>query len=137
MYYEEMMIDGILCWRSGPNDPWTRFPIEELSARAHQVARLTAELAQVQEERDELLENLTRCKGNELAEENEQLKEWATVDKKQLTEALQREARLREQLANYETRLDIFQAKEDQWINEKTEKEGGCRVDAGNLKQQP
>jgi len=94
MYYEEMMIDGILCWRSGPNDPWTRFTIQELSARAHQVARLTAELAQVREERDELLENLNLCKGNELAEENERLKEWATVDKKQLTEALQREARL-------------------------------------------
>jgi len=43
MYYEEMMIDGILCWRSGPNDPWTQFTIAELSARAQQLATLTAE----------------------------------------------------------------------------------------------
>lgn len=47
MYYEEKIIDGILCWRSGPNDPWTRFSMKDLSQRAKQLDAVT-------KERDEL-----------------------------------------------------------------------------------
>ena len=31
MYYEEEVIDGILCWRNDPNGPWVRFKIEALT----------------------------------------------------------------------------------------------------------
>lgn len=33
MYYEEKLIDGILCWRSRPDAEWTPFTLKELSNR--------------------------------------------------------------------------------------------------------
>lgn len=35
MYYEEKIIDGILCYRCKPNGDWTKFTIETLSERAY------------------------------------------------------------------------------------------------------
>ena len=35
MYYEEKLIDGILCYRCTPNGDWTKFSIETLSKRAY------------------------------------------------------------------------------------------------------
>jgi hypothetical protein len=35
MYYEEKIIDGILCYRYKPNGDWTKFTIESLSERAY------------------------------------------------------------------------------------------------------
>ena len=35
MYYEEKIIDGILCYRCTPNGDWTKFSIESLSKRAY------------------------------------------------------------------------------------------------------
>lgn len=33
MYYEEKMIDGVLCWRGGQNDEWQPISTEGLSRR--------------------------------------------------------------------------------------------------------
>ena len=35
MYYEEKIIDGILCYRCTPKGDWTKFSIESLSERAY------------------------------------------------------------------------------------------------------
>ena len=35
MYYEEQIIDGILCYRCVPKGDWTKFSIESLSERAY------------------------------------------------------------------------------------------------------
>ena len=35
MYYEEKIIDGILCYRCSPVGGWTEFSIESLSERAY------------------------------------------------------------------------------------------------------
>ena len=35
MYYEEQIIDGILCYRCSPVGGWTEFSIESLSERAY------------------------------------------------------------------------------------------------------
>ena len=35
MYYEEKLIDGILCYRCSPVGGWTEFSIESLSERAY------------------------------------------------------------------------------------------------------
>ena len=31
MYYEEKVIDGILCWRNSPNGEWNQFTLEALT----------------------------------------------------------------------------------------------------------
>ena len=33
MFYEEQMVNGIMCWRNTPTGEWTQFTIEELSQR--------------------------------------------------------------------------------------------------------
>ncbi len=33
MYYEESVIDGVLCFRTVPNDDWTVIPQDELTIR--------------------------------------------------------------------------------------------------------
>lgn len=35
MYYEEKLIDGVLCYRCSPVGGWTEFSIESLSERAY------------------------------------------------------------------------------------------------------
>lgn len=35
MYYEEKLIDGVLCYRCTPKGDWTKFSIESLSERAY------------------------------------------------------------------------------------------------------
>lgn len=54
MYYEESMINGVLCWRSTPDGEWTPFTVAELSTRVQrelktEIAQLKAELAKLQE----------------------------------------------------------------------------------------
>lgn len=46
MYYEEKIINGVLCWRSKPDDEWTPYTIAELSWRhVEQGTRLNKEMA--------------------------------------------------------------------------------------------
>jgi len=33
MYYEEKVVDGVLCWRNFPNDPWRPMDQKSLTAR--------------------------------------------------------------------------------------------------------
>lgn len=33
MYYEEKIINGVLCWRGGPEDEFQPYTLEELSRR--------------------------------------------------------------------------------------------------------
>jgi len=33
MYYEEKLIDGVMCWRGVPDGEWTPYTLKELSAR--------------------------------------------------------------------------------------------------------
>lgn len=33
MYYEERVVDNILCYRYGPNSEWTQFTVEELTTK--------------------------------------------------------------------------------------------------------
>lgn len=35
MYYEEQIVNGVLCWRSTPNGEWTRFTAQELTDKLH------------------------------------------------------------------------------------------------------
>lgn len=37
MFYEEKLIDGIMCYRTKPDGEWTQYPTEELSRRYDQV----------------------------------------------------------------------------------------------------
>ena len=50
MYYEEQIINGVLCWRNDPDGPWTTFSHVALSERVlrntQQIADLTAKLEQ-------------------------------------------------------------------------------------------
>jgi hypothetical protein len=43
MYYEEKIINGVLCWRTDPKDEFAPYTIEELSSRVvSQGARIEA-----------------------------------------------------------------------------------------------
>lgn len=44
MYYEEKMIDGVLCWRGGQNDEWQPISTESLSRRLLAADSRVAEL---------------------------------------------------------------------------------------------
>ncbi|MDH4186826.1 MAG: hypothetical protein OEV08_07505 [Nitrospira sp.] len=33
MYYEERIVDGVLCWRGAPDDQWTPCTPKEITAR--------------------------------------------------------------------------------------------------------
>lgn len=33
MYYAEMIIDGVLCFRTSPNSDWIQFTAEQLTSR--------------------------------------------------------------------------------------------------------
>lgn len=33
MYYEEMVMNGVLCWKNSPNGEWHKFSAEELTNR--------------------------------------------------------------------------------------------------------
>lgn len=39
MYHEERVVDGVLCWRSLPNDNWTPFTAKELTAMLQESKR--------------------------------------------------------------------------------------------------
>lgn len=41
MYYEEKVVDGVLCWRSQPDGEWTVYTAQQLTDR---LIRLTAEV---------------------------------------------------------------------------------------------
>lgn len=49
MYYEEKIINGVLCWRKNPNDEFTSYSIEELSQRYWQLKESAEEDATYRE----------------------------------------------------------------------------------------
>lgn len=64
MYYEEKVVDGVLCWRSKPDGAWTQFTAQELTVQVVQTKQAALALmarvelaeddARIQAERDEL-----------------------------------------------------------------------------------
>lgn len=45
MYYEEKVIDGVLCHRSAPDDPWTQFTLEALTIAFRAMKRRVDDLS--------------------------------------------------------------------------------------------
>jgi hypothetical protein len=44
MYYEEKIIDGILCWRSNPDGEWKKFRVEVLTGEIVRLKSINEEL---------------------------------------------------------------------------------------------
>ena len=44
MYYEEKIIDFVLCWRNNPKGEWTEFSKEELTQKLVKAERLLSEM---------------------------------------------------------------------------------------------
>jgi len=58
MYYEEKIIDGVLCWRNNPDDEFTPYTAEQLSRKYEQEKEQTLCLREIEEE---LRAQLARC----------------------------------------------------------------------------
>ena len=54
MYFEEKIINGILCWRDTPTGEWQQYSAAEISAKYEQVQ---LRLAQKNEEAPETIDN--------------------------------------------------------------------------------
>ena len=39
MYYEEKVVNGVLCWRGTPEGEWTPWPLEGLTARVIRIEK--------------------------------------------------------------------------------------------------
>lgn len=65
MYYEEKMINGVLCWRGNPDDDFTPYTLEELSRKFEDEQKQKAAIDEIScrryEEILELRAQLARC----------------------------------------------------------------------------
>ena len=73
MYFEEKIINGILCWRDTPTGEWQQYSAAEISAKYEQVQ---LRLAQKKVEAPETIDNTTKVQicpkcGNKMVLNNE------------------------------------------------------------------
>lgn len=70
MYYEEKIIDGILCWRNDPDGPWIPFTLARLSGRTidlqSRISSLEADLQEARFSLERIKEIASPLSGNTL-----------------------------------------------------------------------
>ncbi len=95
MYYEEKVIDGVLCRRHDPNDPWEPFTLEQVLAKyleserarlfyANKINELVGTLAYAHETMQEVVQHLPDLGGVSIS-----VLKWYHADK-MVREAIER-----------------------------------------------
>lgn len=58
MYYEEKVIDGVLCFRDMPNGKWRQFTLAELTIKLQDMEHWRGAALRLREEKEELAQRL-------------------------------------------------------------------------------